>query len=118
MDRIGFFLLKEGLGEVHLSKKKKNFDVHIFVKTSLKYFRAKASHFDPYTAVDQVVTKLEKQFKFADKKGIPYVVICGPEEKKKGLVVLKNMASGVQEEIQLADLATRFGRSPGHQNES
>ena len=62
MDRIGFLLLKEGLGQVHLSKKKKNFNIQILVKTSLKYFQAKASHFDPYTAVDQVVLKLEKQF--------------------------------------------------------
>ncbi len=62
MDRIGFFLLKEGLGQVHLSKKKKNFNIHILVKTSLKHFQAKSSHFDAYTAVDQVVEKLEKQF--------------------------------------------------------
>lgn len=34
---------------------------------------------------------LEKQLKYADKKGIPYVIIQGPEEKEKNVVNLKNM---------------------------
>ena len=36
-------------------------------------------------------TKLDKQLKYADKKGIPYVLIQGPEEIAKGVVQLKNM---------------------------
>jgi len=35
--------------------------------------------------------KLEKQLKYADKKGIPYVLIQGPEEIAKGVVQMKNM---------------------------
>jgi histidyl-tRNA synthetase len=35
--------------------------------------------------------KLEKQLKYADKKGIPYVIIQGPEEKERQLLNLKNM---------------------------
>lgn len=62
MDRISLFLLKEGLGQVNLSKKKKNFSIDISINTPLKYFRAQTSHFDVYTAVDQVIAKLEKQF--------------------------------------------------------
>jgi len=37
------------------------------------------------------ITKLDKQLKYADKKGIPYVVIIGPDEIKKNVVKLKNM---------------------------
>jgi len=35
--------------------------------------------------------KLEKQLKYADKKGIPYVLVQGPNEKEQQVVQLKNM---------------------------
>lgn len=44
-------------------------------------------------------TKLDKQLKYADKKGIPYVVIIGPDEIKKNVIKLKNMKTGEQKEI-------------------
>ncbi|MED5373959.1 MAG: histidine--tRNA ligase [Myxococcota bacterium] len=40
--------------------------------------------------------KLGKQFKYADKMGIPYVLTCGPDEREQGVVTLKHMASGEQ----------------------
>ncbi len=40
--------------------------------------------------------KLDKQLKYADKKGIPYVVIIGPEEVKENKVVLKNLKTKEQ----------------------
>lgn len=43
--------------------------------------------------------KLAKQFKYADKKGIPWVIICGEEETKKGVLLLKNMVTGEQNEL-------------------
>ncbi len=43
-------------------------------------------------------SKLDKQLKYADKKGIPYVVIIGPEEVAKKIVKLKNMKTGEQKE--------------------
>lgn len=36
-------------------------------------------------------SKLEKQLKYADKKGIPFVVIVGPEEAQKSVMNVKNM---------------------------
>lgn len=45
--------------------------------------------------------KLDKQLKYADKKGIPYVIIIGPEEAKKNIVKLKNMKTGEQKELNL-----------------
>ena len=48
--------------------------------------------------------KLDKQFKYADKKNIPYVVIYGPEEKEKEEVAVKNMGSGKQESMALDKL--------------
>lgn len=43
--------------------------------------------------------KLDKQLKYADKKGIPYVIIIGPDEIKKSVVKLKNMKTGDQQEL-------------------
>lgn len=62
MDSIGRFLLKDGQGTVLISKKDHEFCVEISVNTRQKYFRAVASHPDPYFAVDSVAQKLERQF--------------------------------------------------------
>lgn len=43
--------------------------------------------------------KLEKQFKFADKKNIQFVVMRGPEEIKEDTVSIKSMKSGKQKVI-------------------
>ncbi len=51
---------------------------------------------------------LDKQLKYADKKGIPYVVIIGPEEAKKNVVKLKDMKTGEQEELTIAELVKKL----------
>lgn len=43
--------------------------------------------------------KMEKQLKYADQKGIPYVVIIGPEEKEKKVVTLRNMKTREQKQV-------------------
>lgn len=43
--------------------------------------------------------KLEKQLKYADRKGVPYVIIQGPEEVAKNVVKLKNMETQSQEDL-------------------
>ncbi len=45
--------------------------------------------------------KLEKQFKYADKKGIPYVITQGPNEARKATVQFKNMKTKIQKEMAL-----------------
>ncbi len=47
-------------------------------------------------------TKLEKQLKYADKKGIENVVIIGPEELAKNELIVKNMRNGEQSTLVLA----------------
>ncbi|GAB4219690.1 MAG: histidine--tRNA ligase [Candidatus Microgenomates bacterium] len=49
-------------------------------------------------------TKLDKQLKYADKKGIQYVVIIGPDEAEKNTIKLKNMKTGEQKIINQKDL--------------
>ncbi len=48
--------------------------------------------------------KLDKQLKYADAKGIPYVAILGPEEVSKNIIKLKNMKSTEQKELKIEDL--------------
>ncbi len=53
-------------------------------------------------------SKLEKQLKYADQKGIPYVVIIGPNEATKNNVTLKNLANKTQEVLSLDELASKL----------
>jgi ribosomal subunit interface protein len=62
VDRVSGFLLKEEEGHVLYSKSKSEFVVEVMVPTKQRFFRARASHFDIYSAVDEVIAKLEKQF--------------------------------------------------------
>lgn len=43
--------------------------------------------------------KLDKQLKYADKSGIPYAILLGPDEKAKGTVIVKNLAAKTQTEV-------------------
>jgi len=43
--------------------------------------------------------KLDKQLKYADRKGIPFAVILGPEEVKSDTVTIKNMKTQSQKRI-------------------
>jgi histidyl-tRNA synthetase len=49
--------------------------------------------------------KLAKQMKYASRKGIAKVVIAGPEEAATGEVTLRDMATGEQTKVSLANLA-------------
>ena len=46
-----------------------------------------------------ITKKLGKQFEYADKKNIPFVVTVGSNEMQSGLYAFKNMASGEQEKL-------------------
>jgi histidyl-tRNA synthetase len=43
--------------------------------------------------------KMDKQFKYAERKGIPYVVILGSRELQEGTCVVKNLATGEQQTL-------------------
>lgn len=48
--------------------------------------------------------KFDKQFKYADKKKIPYVVIIGSTELEQGTCVIKELATGKQHTASQADI--------------
>ncbi len=55
---------------------------------------------------DELVS-LDKQIKYADKKGIEWVVILGPEEIKDNKVTLKNLKKGEQNTLPLDDVISK-----------
>lgn len=50
---------------------------------------------------------LKKQFKYADNKGIPWVVVAGPEELEKKKIQLKNMETGDQKECSVGEVPSK-----------
>jgi histidyl-tRNA synthetase len=54
--------------------------------------------------------KLARQFKYADRAGIPFAVVMGPDEMAKGVVTVKDLRTGTQVSIPRADLAGYFTR--------
>ena len=52
--------------------------------------------------------KLDKQFKYADKKNIPFVIIMGSNEIERKEAVVKNLKTGVQQIIPLDQLVKFF----------
>ena len=50
--------------------------------------------------------KMKKQMEYANRRGIPYVVIIGSNELERGVATVKNMRSGEQMEVSLNDIAS------------
>ncbi|HIZ85913.1 MAG TPA: histidine--tRNA ligase [Candidatus Coprenecus stercoravium] len=48
--------------------------------------------------------KLRKQFEYADKKGIKYVIIAGDEEIQNNELSIKNMQDGSQKRVKISDI--------------
>ena len=49
-------------------------------------------------------SKLDKQLKYADQKGIPYAIIIGPDEATQDKVVLKDLTKQSQESLTLEEI--------------
>ncbi|GAB3016754.1 histidine--tRNA ligase [Niabella terrae] len=49
--------------------------------------------------------KFDKQFKYADRKGIPFVAILGSQELATGIVTIKELATGKQHAVAFEELA-------------
>jgi histidyl-tRNA synthetase len=48
--------------------------------------------------------KFDKQFKYAEKKNIPYIIIIGEKELSENTCTIKNLATGKQDTIAITDL--------------
>ena len=48
--------------------------------------------------------KLQKQFKYADRIGVPIVLVLGPEEKNNNQITVKNLKTRQQENVLIENL--------------
>ena len=55
--------------------------------------------------------KMDKQFKYAEKKNIPYVVIIGSKEIENKNAVVKNLKTGQQQNVLLDELTLFFAKT-------
>lgn len=53
-------------------------------------------------------SKLKKQLDYANKKLVPYALVIGPDEVKSGAIALKNMVSGVQENMTIDQIIQKL----------
>lgn len=56
--------------------------------------------------------KFDKQFKYADKKNIPHIVIIGSQEMAEKTAVVKNIVSGQQQKVPFDNLVTFLTNIP------
>ncbi|MFY0652046.1 MAG: histidine--tRNA ligase [Cyclobacteriaceae bacterium] len=54
--------------------------------------------------------KMKKQFNYANKKHIPFVLTIGEEEMQRGLFNLKDMNSGEQQKLKLEDIVKQLAK--------
>ena len=52
--------------------------------------------------------KMDKQFKYASKKNIPFAVIIGSDEAEQKTCIVKDLSKGEQQTIPLQDLSSYF----------
>ena len=76
----------------------------LFCLPILKTLRANGINAEIYPGA----SKMKKQMTYADKKGIPYVALVGENEMKSGIVSLKNMTSGEQENLTTEELIQKL----------
>lgn len=57
------------------------------------------------------VAKFDKQFKYADKKGIPFALIIGASELQNNECVIKNLATGNQQKLAIHEVANYFSNT-------
>ena len=52
--------------------------------------------------------KFKAKFKYADKLNIPYVIVIGEDEIKSNLLTIKNMAEGIQEQLEISEIIKKL----------
>ena len=60
------------------------------------------------TEVYPDAAKMKRQFKYADDRNVPHVVVIGSDEAAAGNVTLRNMSTGTQASVSMKDLAGRL----------
>lgn len=111
----GFDRIIEAMDQFNLFDRKGSHDLVLitlfspdYIKASAKVAKMLRSGGIKTEVYPEENAKLDKQLKYADKKGIKWLIVIGPDEVKKETVVLKNLATGHQEDVRLSDLAEQI----------
>lgn len=78
---------------------------------NMEYAVGTANKFRQQNIVSEVFleeTKVPKKLNYANKLGIPYVILIGSEEMETGMLTLKNMISGEQEKLSFEDILNKL----------
>ncbi len=103
MDRL--LLAMEKQGRTPPSKKKRILVVPAGSETLKKALEISAAIRKSIPCETELLRrKLKKALAYADREGIPFVVIVGEDELRKGCVVLRDMHSGEQRELRVEEL--------------
>jgi histidyl-tRNA synthetase len=79
-------------------------ETHRFAFKCLNETRAAGINSDIYPDA----TKLKKQMDYANRRGVPYVCLIGSDEMESGLLSLKNMVTGEQEQVSISDIIQKL----------
>ena len=104
-------LLLEQLKIVNVRSSSSQVLVTIFDKNSLKealQIYRKLIEANIATEIYFEPDKLSKQFRFADRKGIPFVVIQGPKERERQEITIKQLKNGKQKTIPINQIVSYF----------
>ena len=52
--------------------------------------------------------KIKAKFKYADRLNMPYVIVIGEDEIKSGILTIKNMQEGTQEQMSIEDIIKKL----------
>ncbi len=106
-------------------------ELHLFKDDTLQFSQVLITHFDEASQqyglgllaalrdagikseIYPDLAKIKKQFSYADKKNIPYIITIGSEEMKSGLLAFKNMVSGQQEKLNIASIINQITSANG-----
>ena len=61
--------------------------------------------------------KLKKQLNYANNKGIPLVVIIGPDEQEKGIIGLRDMRKKTQLMVPMSDMIEKMNEIVNEEKE-
>lgn len=111
VDRL-FAALSE-LGLVKITKTKSKVLIANFGEDSGGDYMRIASHLRRKGIATEIYydsDKLKKQFGFADRMGIRYMIMVGSEEEARGLVTIKDLQAREQEQVPLEELLDHIQR--------
>jgi histidyl-tRNA synthetase len=103
MEELGLFVDNQGITTKVLLT---NFDAEAekYSLPILKKFRDAGINAEIYPESG----KVKKQFDYANRKNIPFVVVVGSDEMQTGELTLKNMTLGEQEKCRIEEIIKRL----------